>query len=609
MIRKHILLIPVALSYAILAWFVYFVINPLCYNIFQQPAFVLTADFFWTKVSVPGGLAEYFQTFIDQFTMFRFWGTVFLVAELFLTAVLANRYVRKTVGGNAYTSLITHILAVAIAIVAWTDVKYPFAINMKALILVAVLNVHSLLESHVWYRYIMPLFAIFIYITIGAVPLYIFAICCIIHYSLKKSQQRIVIMCEALACSALIPFLFYKYIMPINAELAFYQLVPQKYMFITFGFRGIHLLVLFYIPIALLLGVAYTNQFFVKTSSKISIFIIAVICAGTYGLVKMYDKPTERISYKMEVAAFNNQWDNIIKYVKDNPELCTAEKYDRNINFYYDMALAKKNQLATKMLTYPQLLGIDALFLDEPVATVVCLPLAMFYYNMGLVTNSLHFALEAQTSYPSSHYTMRYVIDCLIMIGDYRTAEKFLDKYEKNMLSKKYINDRRKIINGREDVVDREFTQSYINGIREKHPRTDFYMQSRQNNMLQLLLVNPKNQMASQYLACSALLQNDLELFVQVLMSGIANVDMNNLPRLYQEAILLYRATSKDVRPDTEQIPVSSYLKDSFSDFIKIYTAKGANYKQVIAQKYSTSYWRYYCIDSPVVSGPRIVLK
>ena len=54
MIRKPVFMIPVALSYAILAWLVYFVVNPLCYNIFQQPAFVLTSEFFWTKVNMPG---------------------------------------------------------------------------------------------------------------------------------------------------------------------------------------------------------------------------------------------------------------------------------------------------------------------------------------------------------------------------------------------------------------------------------------------------------------------------------------------------------------------------------------------------------------------------
>ena len=397
--------------------------------------------------------------------------------------------------------------------------------------------------------------------------------------------------------------------MPISAELAFYQVVPQKYMFISYGFSWTQLLILVYIPVMLLISIFSTKSFLVKAPLKKSLIIVALICVGTYLSIMKIDKPAERISYKMEVAAYNNHWDEVIEYVAKNRQLCTVKNYDRDVNFYYDMALAKKNQLAVKMLTYPQLMGIDALFIDEPVVTALCLPISMFYYNVGLITNALHFAFEAQTSYPTSHYTMRYVIDCLILIGDYNTALEFMNKYEKNMFSRKYISNRKKIIQKIDDNSDPNFTKEYIHNIRATHPTEDFYLQGRQNNMLRLLMSNPKNQMASQYLLCSALLQNDLNLFVQILLSGVANVDLNNLPRIYQEAILLYWATSQDVKPETKQIKVSSYLKDSFSNFVKIMTSKAPNYEQVIAKKYPNTYWQYYCIDSPVVKGAYVILK
>ena len=341
----------------------------------------------------------------------------------------------------------------------------------------------------------------------------------------------------------------------------------------------------------------------------VSSIIIALICAGSCVSGIKFDKRNERLSYKMEVAAYQNNWNEIIKYVTSNPKLCTVKNYDRNINFFYNLALAKKNQLATKLFSYPQLMGVDALFIDQPMATTICFPTSLFYYNLGLVTNSLHYALESQTSYPSGHYTMRQVIDCMIVIGDYRTAEKFLRKYEKNMFSRKFIQERRKIIGKIDDKTNRDFSQEHIQNLRVNHPTEDFYMQSSQNNMLKLLMANPKNQMASQYLVCSALLQNDLNLFVQILLSGVTNLDFNNLPKIYQEAILLYWATSKEVKEETKQIVVSSYIKDSFSDFVRIMTSKAPGYEQLIAQKYPKTYWKYYCLDSPVVRGPYVVLK
>ena len=66
MTLKIVYKVLIAAAYAFLFWFVFYYINPLCYNIFQQPAFVVTADFFWSKVNVPGGLAEYLQNLTPQ---------------------------------------------------------------------------------------------------------------------------------------------------------------------------------------------------------------------------------------------------------------------------------------------------------------------------------------------------------------------------------------------------------------------------------------------------------------------------------------------------------------------------------------------------------------
>ena len=605
--RKPNCWVPVAMSYAVLAWFVYFVVNPLCYNIFQQPAFVLTSDFFWTEVSMPGGLSYYLQMFIDQFTMFRFWGTLFLVAELFATAFLADRYVRKVTGENNYVSMLIYVLAVGLMCVAWIDVKYAFAINMKALLLIAALNVNQIFESQKWYKYMVAVLALFVYVACGSVPLYIFALCCVVNFFLDKGKPRLIIMSVSVALSAILPFLVYKFMLPINAGLAFYQLVPQKYMFVSCPFNWTQLLILVFIPIVLVLGIAKTKLFSRWNPMIVSYGVILVICAGSFFLSNKADNKPERVSYKMAVAAYHNDWDEVISYVKDNPALCTHKNYDRNVNFYYDMALAKKNQLGSKMFNYPQLLGIDALFLDSPVAANVCLPTAMLYYNMGFITNALHYAFEAQTSYPSSHYTMRYVIDCLLIIGDYTTASKFLAKYEKDMLSRKFVESRKvlmnDLINKRDGNVETEFNTDFVRSVRESHPTDDFYMQNRQNNALKVLMANPQNPMASQYLLCSALLQNDLDLFVQIIMTGLTNLDNNNLPKIFQEAIILYWATAKDVKEATRQINISSYIKNSFSEFVKIMSTESSNRKDLALEKFPKTYWTYYYFDSPKVTG------
>ena len=234
MTRKLVGLILVVIPYLLLAYFVFWVINPLSYSFFQQPAFVLTADFFWTKVGVPGGLAEYLQLFVDQFTMFRFWGTLMLVAELLLTAFLVSRYVRKVVGENRLADIVIWLLPAAIAFVAWTDVKYAFAINMQVLLLAAVLNLQQALSRFDWNRFVTPLLAIAVYHACGPVALYAFALCEIVGYFLNPDRKKLVGVAGAVAVAALWPLLVYKFMLPIKPNAAFYDMRPQEMMFTSF---------------------------------------------------------------------------------------------------------------------------------------------------------------------------------------------------------------------------------------------------------------------------------------------------------------------------------------------------------------------------------------
>lgn len=599
MARKYVSLTLVALPYLLLALFVYCVINPLCYNIFQQPAFVLTTDYFMSMVNVPGGLAEYLQMFIDQFTMFRFWGTLFLVAELFLTAFLISRYMLKTVGGK-YIEIYAYILPVAVSFVAWTDVKYAFAINMQVLLLAAVMNLQQALSKYNWQKFVTPLLAIVVYNACGAVALYTYAICCIVAYALKSDKRELAGVVGTVVVAVLWPLIVYKLILPIKPEGAFYDIRPQKLMFVSFENTIVPYCYYFCFPVLLAIGYAYGRIRIEKKAIMVSVAALILIVAGTLFFHYRYDKPIERAGFKMEVAAYNKDWNWILHYMKNNKQLSEKSNYDRYVNFYYDMALAQNNQLPDKIFHYPHMLGDQGLFLDKPMATNISYPVAMFYYNMGFVTSALHFAFEAQSTYTESHYVMQMVIDCLIIIGDYQTAEKFLKKYEHDMFSGKFVADRRSLLAGNPNA---ELSASFVSEVRKNHPKIDFYMQDRGNNMYQMLLADINNKMASQYLLCTALLRCDLDLFVDLLLNGYYKASNNNLPRVCQEALLLYKATSNNVKPGVEKYNIQPYIESKFNDFKRLTNSKATNLKELVEKNFPNTYWIYYFIDSPRVTG------
>lgn len=605
MTLKIVYKVLIAAAYAFLFWFVFYYINPLCYNIFQQPAFVVTADFFWSKVNVPGGLAEYLQTFIDQFTMFRFWGTLFLVAELLLTAFLIARYVRKIVTDNQYVNLLAYLLPVAVAFVAWTDVKYAFAINMQVLLLAAVLNLQQALSKFDWHKYLTPLLAIAVYHACGPVALYTFALCCIIACALRRDKSEIVSVVGTVVVAALWPSLVYKFMLPVKPNAAFYDMRPQEQMFIVFDLSAVLYLLYLFIPLMMLLAKAYVWLGSEKKRQIVTIALVVLsLAASKFGQHKR-DQLPERMGFKMEVAAYNNDWNQIVNLVKQNESLKQREKYSQMVNFYYNMALAAKGQMGDKMFSYPQRLGINGLFINEPMATISCLPMAMLFHQAGLATNALHYAFEAQSTYTSSHYVMPYVVDNLLIIGDYQNASKYLEKYSHVLFSGKYVEDRKKYIEGERDT---EFARS-VDNIRSKHPQSDFYMANSQYDMLKIVNYDKDNQFATQYLIASALLQGDLDMFMKLILGGYTNLNYNSLPRAYQEAVLLYRSLYKEVLPGTEKPQVQPYIAEQFKSFQQIMSRQGNNARSIVESRYIDTYWGYYFFVNPNVTGVSVRKK
>ncbi|MBO7496620.1 MAG: hypothetical protein J6T98_08695 [Salinivirgaceae bacterium] len=594
MIRKPIFLIPVSLSYAILAWFVYFVINPLCYNIFQQPAFVLTTEFFCKKMSAIGGLAEYLQTFIDQFTMFRFWGTMLLVAELFVTAFLVARYVRKITGNIPYVTMLAFILPVAISIVAWTDIRYSFAINMQVLLLALALNLQQAISKYNWHNFVVPLLAVAVYHACGAVALYTFTVCNIVAYILSPDKRKLVGLVSVVVVTILWPLLVYNFMLPVRPANAFYDVRPQEQMFIVFDLKAVLYMLFVYVPALVIVGNVYNRYAEEKKTNLITLASVVLIAVCTVFFQQKRDNYPERVGYKMEVAAYNKDWNQILNYVKNNSELKDYGCYNQKVNFYYNMALAVKGQLPDKMFSYPQRMGINGLFVDDPIATVICLPTTILFDQMGFTTDALHYAFEAQTTYENSHYIMRYVIDNLLVIGDYYNVSKYLEKYKHVMLSGKYVKNREKYLNGIVTNLDGKNVES----IRKKHPKRDFYMGNSQYDVLQVVMTDKDNAFASQYLFASALLQNDLDLFYNLLLRGYGNLNYNNLPRAYQEAIVLYRSFNKSA-PGLDKLNIQSFIVEQFKSFQNVVSDDRSDIREIVQDKFANTYWKYYFFDNP----------
>lgn len=587
--KKSIYRTIVAVAYMLLFGFVYFFIDPRCYNIFQQPGFVLTSEFFIDHFVQPGGLAVYLSLFIEQFSMFRFWGALFLVVELFFTSWLIVRIVKKISGTSDIVSAVFWLVPVAVSMIAWSDIKFPFAINMQVLLLAGVVNIWMLFSGRHMQRYITLLFSVLLYHMCGPVALYVFLLVNILVYASDHNKNSLLNTAVSAAVSLVYPFIMYKYVLPVSFEHAFYAVIPQQQKFICFGTSPVMVIMLFELPALVLIGLL--SQKLVAKRQLICAGLVLLVLAGSVAVFfKKHDDRTERLSFRFAVAAHEHDWSYITKHYRE------GERYDRHINFYYNMALAQTKQMGDKMFLYPQFMGMEGLFLDDPMAGIECYPTSFLYREIGLITNSLHFAFEAHVSFLESHYVMRMIIDDLIILQDYANALKYLEKYSHEMFSKAFVADRKNFING---VGGTELDAKEVSLIRKNHPKYDFYLKNVQNDMLYMLAANKDNFLSNQYIIASALLNNDLNLFVDLLITGTCKVDPNNMPRAYQEALVLYWATSKNIKEKSYDFKVQPFLKDSFKSFSDILSSSETEKYRLVAQKFPGSYWKYYVFDNP----------
>jgi hypothetical protein len=193
---------------------------------------------------------------------------------------------------------------------------------------------------------------------------------------------------------------------------------------------------------------------------------------------------------------------------------------------------------------------------------------------------------------------MRRIVDCLIISGRYDEAEIFLKQLERNMLARKFVRDRRNFIAGK-DV--HSLPKDYVQLKHQLVVRRDYIMSPPYRNFEELFLVNKNNYAATDYLLCYCLLNKDLENFFNVLFRS--KYDLKKLPKHYQEAVAIYKATAKSQRKEVSEIPLDATVSRRFVEFGTICNREGKNAYKTVKPKFADTYWIYFTFDNPMAKN------
>ena len=584
MLKKYGYYIAVFAAYAAAFVLFGFGVGTDCYHIMQQPAFLTDFEFFNEFPGVPGGIGEYCSCFVEQYFSSPVFGGFLLTVEILLSAWLLIVLVGKIFRTEITEKSLLWLVPLFVAVVCCNNVYFAFHIITQLIIMLAVsVLLHFLPGESRFFWLFEAIAAVMVYHCCG--PLYLYGFCSggIILQFLINSERKFVNCVSLLAVAGVYPLILYRFFLPLPPEPVFYSPVAMKTILEMYQ----PWIFMFYLIVPL--SFVCQRISIKKRQNLWYAFSYAAMLGIVIWAYSDSESRRERFSARIICEAERENW----QYVIENAG--KLGRYDRVTNFYYDLALAKTGLMSSKLFEYPQLLGNEGLLLEEPLAGGLCFHSSTQYFQIGQIPNSLRFAYESIIYYKHSPYVLKRIIDCLIISEHYTEAEMFLKQLSRNMLEGDFVRDRRRYMRGKSDC---QLSDELVEEKQSQRVRLDYIMSPAFRNFEELLLANPKNKAATDYLLCYCMLDNDLENFVNTLLAS--DYSLKNLPKHYQEAVAVYRATSKNPNPKIRAAELDQTLVNRFKDFAKLANRPDEKSYRLAKQYFNHTYWLYFVFENPM---------
>ena len=593
--RYHIV---IAAAYVVSLLFLMFGVGMGCYHVTQHPAFLTDSEFLMEWLPQPGGLGAYLSLFVEQFFYITFWDGFILILEILLTAWLLVKLMEKFFDKQIGAKSLLWIAPLFVAMLCLNNVYFDFSLITRLLLMLAIMNLlHLLPEGSKLLGVLSAVSAVAIYHFCG--PTYLYSFCAAELVLVILGKIRFVDFVWALGIAVFYPVLMFRFVMPLSPAHVFYY--PVAVRSVTEQYQSVIYLFFLLVPVAFLVQhFADKHDCKQKESSgskpkksfcrqSVCYAAVVVVMAVVVAIAFRVGGKTERFSALMAWKAEQSDWTYIIDHAHD------LDSYNRNTNFYYDLAVAMTGQMSYKLFDYPQLLGNEGLLIEQPMAGSVCYPTSTMYFLLGQISAALHYAHESHIYYSHSPYVMRRIIDCLVISERYDEAEMFLKQFDRNMLAHKFVRSRRKFIDGK---YTRMLPVEFVQGKQQIAVKDDYIMAPPYRNFEQLFIASKNNKPALDYLLCYLLLDKDMENFFNVIEAS--GYDKNNLPKHYQEAVAIYMATTQHPRKYATEVVISPSVSRRLAEFGSIVNKMGGNAYNTLKQSFADTYWIYYTFENPM---------
>lgn len=563
----------------------------------QTQLFLLTGDYFISKMSFPGGFSGYLGGFLTQFYYLSFAGPLIL-ALLILAVQQLTKHILFTINQNRSFFLLSFLPALNASMIM-CDEFYP----LSAIIGFAIALLSGLLYINVKdarNRFISGIILIpLTYWLAGGSYLMFFSMILVNEFITfirsgkeklnRKTRDRNPEPSSTLNPWYLIVFLVVAVGIPLFVK-QYLILQPLMLTYITEFYYNLRVTIPVAIPVLfLLLPVLMIMIFlFPATAKRFWVILfsqIGLLIAATWFGFRVWANFSAENIMTYDYLVRNGRWNEVIKFAEKNPPA-------NNLSLaMLNLSLAKTGQLGNKMFNYNQH-DEGGLFLPFTREYVAPLMGNEIFYQLGLINASQEYAFESMETIPSLNKSARLIkrlAETNLINGNYKVSEKYLNLLGKTMFYRKWAKETMKYLY-KDDLINNHPDWGEK---RKLMVKKDFFfkVQNIESTLNMMLKENPQNKIAFEYLMAFYMINKDLRNFMNCIPM-MENMNYKEIPISYQEAIMyIIGLNSKNPLANTPPY-ISESTKNRMNTYAGIYTTY-PDARERLNKNFSGTYWYY----------------
>lgn len=600
------------LALAFLGYVLFYFLNlvqPVLMYHLQQPPFYRMKVFFDQYTDYPGGLAEYAGNFMAQLLHANVSGSLLLICSVLAMMLVVKYIFSQTPGGGK--GFLWMILPAIPVVALFQNYYFPYYVFLKILLAFIGVAIFVALRKHrILQVLIFIILTVGLYYLAGTTALLIFLSSVLVYCVFSpvfNIISKIAYVLFALIVSIALPYVGYKYLFNIPLEKTWWDLIPPQPVVIRYVPDKMLYLLVGILPALLLVSglVALLWERLLKTSfvsalkaktasweSVISYFNVVIVAILAFITLQKVVFPRLDIQKKnvilVDYYTYRGEWGKAVDIA------LSTKEYDLFINYNFNRAVYNMGKIGEWFFRYPQLLGADGLFPDKIASGQIALVASDYYYELGYVSEALHWAYEAQSTTPYNPRVLQRLVQVNLIERKPEAAATYLnilktaffqDEFVKKYSA--YLRDTSLISN------DPEF--------KEKHALMPLntYTPGTINQKLKLLIqTNSSNRRALEFLAMYYLLSHMVGDYVNILPQMARYY--KQLPHLYQQALLLFIAkTNLNIRYPFDKNEIQQVQQ--FFDYLQKYPDRKTA-QNTLAQYFKGTYLYYVTYESPLVT-------